>query len=651
MSPSTAPLVFLKMTHQTAGDLYSISGADELIGMTMDTIPTALEDLNLQWISPSVVRIMPTISPGHNTWDIYHGDKDGKFLSPLSEAERAEFEQAIRKWLKEWREAKTKQIWPSTHPLVLEQYPIGEVPKKIQVGGLEVPIPPPRGAEVKAQIDRFMPRTLSMEEYERDWKPKGWQLIIIGPTSTWRQEWGEWEAIRDIVQNCLDEAEAYQWGYDEEGLWISDKGRGVAVADFLLGPPKLKPDWARGKFGEGMKIATLALIRKGWPVRVETTGRELWLIFLEQKVNGTAETLAALWRPNGSTKGTTFHIIGYTGGAFEDRFAVNIPKKSILWEGPSTIKRPKQRFNQLIDYAFPTGSRIFTRDIYFRDINSPYSYNLWSFDMAPDRHAPAKEDDVWIDMGRLWCTVTKIDLLEIFLQMVKDPPLLEAEESYKLSMDSWAMGEVVPGKYYADLIKDKQEGWQIAWRNVMGENAVLRTDEKWDNVVKHLGYQSVSVSWNVRDALSRAIPTDRAIKDASQERLRETEVVSDEKLDSRQLAHLKLARAIAKEVFPYGPPAGVYAAIIPPASDRVRTSGMYGTTTQCVYIALDQLYRGRTMMDALVHELGHHREYRQTGSAEDLSKAHAEAMTDVAAKVVEEVAKGTFAALLKETTW
>ena len=48
---------------------------------------------------------------------------------------------------------------------------------------------------------------LTMEDYERQWKPDGWQLIIIGPTLTWRQDWGEWEAIRDIVQNALDECE------------------------------------------------------------------------------------------------------------------------------------------------------------------------------------------------------------------------------------------------------------------------------------------------------------------------------------------------------------------------------------------------------------------------------------------------------------
>jgi hypothetical protein len=66
-----------------------------------------------------------------------------------------------------------------------------------------------------------------------------------------------------------------------------------------------------------MKIAALALVRLGYSVRVETVGRELWIIFLEQKVNGKAETLAALWRSNGRRAGTIFHIVGYTGTAFE----------------------------------------------------------------------------------------------------------------------------------------------------------------------------------------------------------------------------------------------------------------------------------------------------------------------------------------------
>ncbi len=492
------------------------------------------------------------------------------------------------------------------------------------------------------------PRVLTMEDYRQRWQPQGWHLIIIGPTSTWRQEWGEWEAIRDIVQNALDEAEAYKWGYDEEGLCISDRGRGVAVADFLLGPPKPKPDWARGKFGEGMKIACLALIRKGYPVRIETVGREVWVIFLEQKVNGTAETLAALWRPNGTIKGTKFHIIGYTGPAFERYFAVNLPHDLVLWETPSTVITPVRRYNQLIKAegmaASPAGGLIYARDIYLRDIKSPYSYNLWSFELAPDRHAPKKEADMWVDIGRLWSGVTRVDLLENFLQMVCEPPKVKTDESNNINMETMGI-EPVSGKRYADIVKDNASHWQTAWRNVFGDNAVIRTTNRWDGTVKHLGYISVGEQWAVRDTLSKVITTDEELVRASQERLREVEVIPDARLTPRQLAHLKLARKIAT-YFRYPDIAGVHAAIIPPASDRVRTAGMYSRTTQEVYIASDQLEQGRNTIDTVIHEIAHH-----TSGAEDLEEGHSQAMTYVAARVVELTAARTFDEELKGATW
>ena len=490
------------------------------------------------------------------------------------------------------------------------------------------------------------PRILAMEDYRENWQPQGWRLIIIGPTSTWRQEWGEWESIRDIVQNALDEAEAYRWGYDDQGLWISDRGKGVAIADFLLGPPKLKPDYARGKFGEGMKIATLALVRRGYSVRVETVGRELRIIFLEQAVDGTAETLAALWRSNGRMQGTEFHIIGYTGPAFEDRFAVNLPRSSILVETPSPLAVPVRRYNQLIDHPFPDGSRIFARDIYMRQINSLYSYNLWGFEMAPDRFGPKEESAMWADMGRLWSCVRSVNLLEIFLQMVRDPPILKTVETHQITLADYMMGvEPVSGKPYQQFVRDNASAWQKAWRNQFGENAVMRTDSRWDSMVRHLGYAPVSVQYGVEHCLRQVITTDEDLIKVSQERLRDVEVLADGKLTGRQLASLELAREIAHRLtgWTYRPVRGVHAAIIPPASDRVRTAGMYSRTMEEIYISADQLEHGRSTVDTVIHELAHH-----TTGAEDGEEAHNAEMTRLASQVVEATAKGYFDEFLKE---
>ncbi len=563
---------------------------------------------------------------------------------------------------------KEQSVAVSTHPFVLERFP-HPGPEQMDLGGdigkIKIVIPPPRGAPVPPKKGKVgvtlapeAPQVLTMEDYDRDWKPKGWKLLAIGPTSTWRQDWSIWEAIRDIVQNALDETEAYQWGYDEQGLWIADKGRGVSVADFLLGPPKLKPEYARGRYGEGMKISTLVLVRNGYPVHITTVGKELWIVFLELDIDGVkSHQLNALYKADGSSRGTRFNIIGYRGPAYKDRFAVNIPEKAVLWQGPSLVTQPKQRFNMLYASHFPVSDgagagRIFARDIYMRDIDSPYSYNLWSFTLAPDRYAPVNEGEVWTDIGRLWATVNDPDLLETFLKIVAEPPIITSAESRYVNMGSFEMGtDPVSGKRYDALLRENAGVWEKAWNNVFGDDAVIRSSEDLDNVIKHLGYRSVSLSWGVKDVLSQVISTDKVIKDLSQEKLRETEVIPDEKLDFRQASHLKLARAIASRIFGTRQVSGVYGAIIPPASDRVRTAGMYGTTTQSIYISLDMLFKGRNTVDTLIHEMGHHRQWQQKREAEDLTESHAEAMTQIAARVIEYLSKGEFDDYLKEVSW
>ncbi|MCL0092217.1 ATP-binding protein [Dehalococcoidia bacterium] len=487
------------------------------------------------------------------------------------------------------------------------------------------------------------PRTISMEEFRREWEPEGWRLIIIGPTSTWRQEWGMWSAIRDVVQNSLDEAESYTWGFDEKGLWIKDQGQGVQVADFLLGPPRTKPPHARGRFGEGMKIAALVMLREGYAVKIDTVGREVWMIFLKQEINGTAEVLAAMWRPNGRPVGTRFHIIGYFGDDYKWNFAVNIPKEFIIHEGPSQLFEPIRRFNQLI--SSPSG-KIYARDIYMREITSPYSYNLWGFEMAPDRHGPKLESDMWVDMGRLWATCKDKDLLRVLFQMVSMPPVFATDESVKLSMSSWDMGfEPVSRRRYTEFMEDNKKVWQDAWKEAHGENAVLRQSDRWDSMVIHLGYKSVSVTYGVEDALSKVILTDAALIRDSQERLAEVEIIPDEELTERQRAHLRLARKIAEKTL-VREITGVHAAIIPPASDRMRTAGLYSAAAEAIYIAADQLNTARATVDVLIHEMAHH-----TSGREDGDPAHNAQMTSLGARVVQLTAGGRFDEELKEAMW
>ncbi len=179
----------------------------------------------------------------------------------------------------------------------------------------------------------------------------------------------------------------------------------------------------------------------------------------------------------------------------------------------------------------------------------------------------------------------------------------------------------------------------------IGENAAIRTDEKLDKTVEHLGYHSISISNEELANLGRSIPTDIHIIKEAQRRLRETEVIPDNKLSPRQLAHLNLARAIAGSSDK--PISGVYAAIIPPASDRVKTAGVYGTQNKAIYISPEILDRGHSTVDTLVHELGHHRQ----SVKEDLTPEHALAMTSIADNLIIAVNEGSLDPLLKDIKW
>lgn len=177
----------------------------------------------------------------------------------------------------------------------------------------------------------------------------------------------------------------------------------------------------------------------------------------------------------------------------------------------------------------------------------------------------------------------------------------------------------------------------------MPGNAVRRTDKRLDAAVKHLGYESLDAGDQP------GLRTDQEIVDEAQARLRAAHILPDEQLSSRHRAHLNLARAVANRVS--GPRPSVHAAAIPPASDRVRTAGMYGTSSQSIYLSLEQLESARDTIDTLIHELGHHKQYLQRNEATDLTDSHKRAMTGIAADVVRDVQDGRFNGVLGDVVW
>ncbi len=509
------------------------------------------------------------------------------------------------------------------------------------------------------------PVKLSKEEFERVWEPRGWNLLPTSMRTTYREEgWGMWEAIRDIVQNALDETEFYYTGYDNKGLWIADKGGGVAIRDFLMGEAKdkKKPDWARGKFGEGMKLACLTAIREGYRVKILTTGREIWAVFSPIKVGpgDYEETLQFLWKTSTTFKGTRIQFIGYTGPAYPERFATNVPTNLEKARTPSPIQMPRQRWNQLFMASGVTSSHtggvIYSRDIFLREINSVFSYNLWGFPLSPDRHGPKEEIDLQHDIGRTWCGVNRVPLMQMFFEMMSVPPKIGKRlfEYDNLIMDEWNLGiNPVTHTKYINLLEVNKLAWNKAWEGVFGKHAVLKTGwlGRWDGWVKHLNYTSVNLKDEVRSAFAMIIKTDAKLVEESQDRLKDTEVIPDNSLPETERGNLEIAREMAKL---FNLPGPVNAAVIPPASDNARTAGFYNGTLQAIKIELSQLRSLLSTVDTMIHELAHHIAFLNTNNmekAEDLTPDHANALSHVGARFIRFVNEGKLDHVLKGRSW
>ena len=134
----------------------------------------------------------------------------------------------------------------------------------------------------------------------------------ISVTADYVPTWGLQEAVREFLHNAKDEEErdpthAMRVSYSSRGggkLAISSEGVVLDRSVLLLGASGKRDDaQARGKFGEGLDLALLALVRAGHGCRIENGG-ESWSPALEYSDTWGATVLTvqthALQQPRGA---------------------------------------------------------------------------------------------------------------------------------------------------------------------------------------------------------------------------------------------------------------------------------------------------------------------------------------------------------------
>lgn len=97
---------------------------------------------------------------------------------------------------------------------------------------------------------------------------KSYELTV---TPDYVSDWGIWEGLREIVQNAIDaETDGYpfQVFFNEDQIIVEQVGVSLPAKTLLLGSSTKKDSTYLGKFGEGYKLALLALVRAGANVEV-----------------------------------------------------------------------------------------------------------------------------------------------------------------------------------------------------------------------------------------------------------------------------------------------------------------------------------------------------------------------------------------------
>jgi hypothetical protein len=115
-------------------------------------------------------------------------------------------------------------------------------------------------------------------------------LFLIGITKEYilKRNFDELKALREIIQNALDENELtfgkpfVEIRKDSLGTWIIDKGRGIKLQDLLVGFSN-KECWMRGYYGEGLKIAAGYFLSLNKPVYIFTNENVFRFIYYDKE--------------------------------------------------------------------------------------------------------------------------------------------------------------------------------------------------------------------------------------------------------------------------------------------------------------------------------------------------------------------------------
>ena len=202
--------------------------------------------------------------------------------------------------------------------------------------------------------------------------------------------WGQWEAIRELLQNAKDaetqhgasmkvEYKVRRVNKQEVGaLVITNDGCTMPLKALLIGnTTKLNDSDTIGQFGEGLKFGMLALLRSGLKIKIRN-GSEVWEPRIVYDDDFGTEVLGVeVSTGRKDDNRVQFEIIGVSKVTYDQAIS------RCLWLGmtPACVETYSGQLILDPEYA----GKIFVKGIYVCSIEGEFGYNFYHANVDRDR--------------------------------------------------------------------------------------------------------------------------------------------------------------------------------------------------------------------------------------------------------------------------
>jgi hypothetical protein len=312
--------------------------------------------------------------------------------------------------------------------------------------------------------------------------------------------WGAYEGIRELIQNGKDAQTEFgatfevRYRKDTGVLVIENDGTTLPHEALLFGHTS-KSDRGDliGKFGEGLKLGVLALVRAGHAVKIRS-GSEVWTPSIERSEKFHADVLVFNIdkgrEPKNRVQVEIGNIAEESWTAMSDLFLFlgKLPKDTTIKTTSGTL---------LLDPKYK--GRVYVKGIFVQNVGDlTFGYDLPDADVDRDR----KMIETWSLQSRsqgIWraALATRPDLIQNFIE------LLESEAADVEGINEWNA---------SDLSEEVKVGVAAHFTARHGDKAIPVSTLSDSKEVEHLGKTGIVCPKPLRNILEEKLGTVAANK-------------------------------------------------------------------------------------------------------------------------------------------